>query len=92
MLSKLLVFLHATFSEQGTPSYARVISGFIAFMVCVWVSYIVYKTTALPDLSGAALLTGAAYGLNQVKGVVTAFKAPNGNGTPPPTPDVHPQD
>lgn len=64
-------------SENGVGSYSRYAGAAVTLSVIGWVSYIVAKTHALPDLGGAAtLLAGgnAAYATNQAKKVAEAIK------------------
>ena len=74
-LPKPLTFLKGVFSESdGTPSYGRLSSGAITLFTCAWVTHVVLKTHAIPDLGGPAMFvgvgSGAQYGVNKV---VTAF-------------------
>jgi len=60
-------------------SLSKVISAAIAFSTIVWVSFIVVKTHALPNLTDAAafILAGATY---HVGGKYLASKEPPSNG------------
>jgi hypothetical protein len=76
-IKKFVAFIREVFSENGTGSFARVIQGFIVLMTCGWVSYVVVRTRAIPDLGGPSLFvgTGAAhYGIGKMAGIVDAFK------------------
>lgn len=75
-------FLQAAMSEppvagaaQGIASFSRIAAGFIIAFVLMWVTYLVFKTHAMPDLAGPTLfMTGGAsatYGANRV---VTAIQ------------------
>jgi hypothetical protein len=72
MKEKLFAYLHSTFSESdGTGSSSRLLAGTGVLSAIVWVSYIVFKTHTLPDLSGASLWLGASfsgYGINKAAG------------------------
>jgi hypothetical protein len=60
-------FWKGVFSEaDGTPSFTRVASGMLLAFACGWVSCLVYRNNALPDLGGLALLIGTPYGLNKL--------------------------
>lgn len=80
MLAKfhqLVSFFREVFSEDGRGSFSRVIQGFIVLMTCSWVTYIVIRTRAIPDLGGPATFVGAGslhYMTNQAAGIVAAFK------------------
>jgi hypothetical protein len=67
---KVLGFIKSTFSEaDGSGSASRVLSGMVVLSTIVWVSYLVIKTTALPDLTSAAIYVGAGfsgYGVNKL--------------------------
>ena len=70
MREKLFAFLKSTFSEpDGTGSASRVLGGSVVVSTILWVSYIVFHTHALPDLTGAALFVGSGfsgYGVNKL--------------------------
>lgn len=62
MFSKLIAFAKSVFSENdGTGSATRVIAGLNATAVIVWVSYLVWRTNTLPDLTSASLFLGAGF-------------------------------
>lgn len=71
MRERLLSFLKSTFSEpDGTGSASRVLAGASVTSVLSWVTYVVIKNGALPDLSGAALFLSASfsgYAVNQAR-------------------------
>lgn len=72
MREKIFAYLKSTFSEpDGTGSASRFLAGGGVLSAIVWVSYIVFKTHTLPDLTGASLWLGAsfsAYGMNKFSG------------------------
>lgn len=72
-------------SENGVGSFSRYTCFIVVIAATVWVSYLVGKNKALPDLSGLSLyVTGiiaTLYGLNQAKGVASAIKGTGNNGT-----------
>ena len=76
----LLKFFREVFSEDGQGSFSRVAQGSIVLGVIVWVTYLVLKNHALPDLGGPSLFigTGAAghYGINKASDIIAAFKNP----------------
>lgn len=53
--------------DNGKLSLSRVTSGLMVLSTIVWVTYLVFKTTTLPDLTGPAIFAGgggaAHYGL-----------------------------
>lgn len=71
MKDKILSFVKSTFSESdGTGSASRVLAGTSVTAVLTWVTYVVIKNGALPDLSGAALFLSAGfsgYAANQMR-------------------------
>lgn len=86
-LPKPLQFLRGVFSEpDGSPSYSRLTSGAITIFTCAWVTHVVLKTHAIPDLGGPTTFiaggTGVQYGLNKVSTAITKFSG-NSNPTPP---------
>ena len=74
MREKFFAYLRSTFSEaDGTGSATRFLAGGGVLSTIIWVSYIVFSTRHLPDLSGAALFVSASfsgYGINKVAGVM----------------------
>ena len=83
MLRKLGTDLLCNGSNDGIQiSLSKVISASIAFSTLIWVSYIVFKTHALPNLTDAAafVVAGASYHLG---GKYLASKEPPVNGNPP---------
>ena len=58
-------FLHQLFSESGEASFSRLGSFLALLFGCAWVSFIVWKTGALPDLEGLALFIASLYGLGK---------------------------
>lgn len=69
MISVLFTFFRGVLSEpDGTPSFSRV--GSCASLVCVlyWITFIVHRTTALPDIThvlGMILLVATLYAINR---------------------------
>lgn len=70
MKEKILTFLKSTFSEaDGSGSSTRVLGGVVVFATLCWITYLVLKTGALPDLSGASLFVSSGfsgYGMNKL--------------------------
>lgn len=77
-MRSILPPLKEVLSENGVGSYSRY-TGFAIVMATIgWVSYLVIRTHALPDLSGPALFIASgqsSYGLNQMKHVAAAARA-----------------
>lgn len=73
MKDKMLAFLKSTFSEaDGTGSSSRVLGGVVIFATLSWITYLVLKNNALPDLSGASIFVGSGfsgYGINKLSEV-----------------------
>jgi len=58
-------FILGLFSESGAVSFAR-LGSFVALLsACGWVSYIVFKTRALPGLDGLTFFIASLYGLGK---------------------------
>ncbi len=70
-IQTLISFLREVFSEDGQGSFSRVIQGFIVVMTCSWVTYVVLRTRAIPDLTTPAVFIGAG-GLNYMAGKAAA--------------------
>ncbi len=70
MKQKILTYLKSAFSEaDGSASATRLLAGGGVLAAILWVSYVVFLTGALPDLTGAALWVSASfsgYGVNKV--------------------------
>lgn len=70
------------FSEDSRASFGRV-GAFIALIASiVWVTWLVYKNSALPDLSGICFFIGTLYGLSKGIAAVQAIKG-DSNVNPP---------
>lgn len=71
-------FLREVFSDGGEGSFSRCGAAFVAVSVVAWVTYILLKTKAMPDLYGPAMFLtsgiGVLYGTNKVPDIVSAFK------------------
>jgi len=66
-------------ADLVSASEAKVNFGAVAALIAlfasiVWVSWVVYKTNAVPDLSGISFFIGTMYGISKVKEVVAAAK------------------
>ncbi len=71
-------FLRDVFSDHGTPSFARVAPGVIIAATLGWITYLVLKNNALPDLTGPTMFVGGS-GLThflpgKVAGMIDAYK------------------
>lgn len=61
-------FWRGVFSESdGTPSFARIATGFVLCFACGWVTAIVAHKFELPDFMGLVAFIGVLYGLNKAK-------------------------
>lgn len=58
-------FLKQLFSESGEASFSRVASCIALLCSCFWISYIVWRTRALPGLEGIAIFISSFYGLGK---------------------------
>lgn len=57
-------FWKGVFSDNGSPSFSRIATGFALAFACGWVTAIVMKTHALPDFMGLIGFVGVLYGIN----------------------------
>ncbi|HMD96471.1 MAG TPA: hypothetical protein VKM93_03955 [Terriglobia bacterium] len=58
-------FISQLFSESGVVSFGR-LGSFVALLsACGWVTYIVFKTRALPGLDGLTFFIASLYGLGK---------------------------
>lgn len=77
-IGRFFSFLREVFSEDGEGSYSRCAAGAIVAATIAWVSHVVWKTGALPDLTGpsAFIVTTvtAHYGVNKASDIISAFK------------------
>ena len=59
-------FIKWVFCEtDGTPSFARVATAVVLAFMLGWITSIVLRTNAFPELGGAALFITAIYGANK---------------------------
>jgi hypothetical protein len=81
MIKELWSFVKSIFSEDGQGSFSRMAQGFIVLMTCGWVTHVVWKTHAIPDLGGVSVFIGTGalghYGLNKAESIVGAFRGKN---------------
>ncbi len=79
-------FLREVFSEDGQGSYSRLAAGAIVLSVLSWVTYLVFKNHAIPDLTGPSWFlvtgTGIHYGTNKAPDIMAAFRNKLGLGQP----------
>ena len=77
-MRSLFSFLKSVLSESdGTGSWTRLGSCLIVLSTLGWITHVVWKTHAIPDLGGAtAFMTtgsGVMYGTNKLSSVVSAI-------------------
>ena len=58
-------FLQQMLSESGEASFSRVGTFLCLLFACGWVSYIVWRTHALPSLEGLTFFIASLYGLGK---------------------------
>lgn len=58
-------FLQQLFSESGEASFSRLGSFLALLAACGWISYIVWRTHALPGLEGLTFFIATLYGLGK---------------------------
>ena len=71
-------FLREVFSDDGQGSFSRVSEGVIVLAVVSWVSFVVWKNHAIPDLTGPTMFLStsatALYGIGKIAGAFQAAK------------------
>jgi hypothetical protein len=74
MKERILKFLSSTFSEaDGSASASRVLAGSTVLATLGWITYLVIKTHALPDLGGASMFVASGfsgYGVNKLSSAI----------------------
>ena len=58
-------FFRNLFSESGQASFSRVGTSLALLCACGWVSWIVWRTGALPALEGLTIFIASLYGLGK---------------------------
>ena len=66
-------WLKNLFSESGEASMSRTLAFVALLFACGWITYLVIKNQALPDLHGIALFVGTPYGLGKLGQTIQAF-------------------
>lgn len=81
-LHSVFSFIKSVFSEDGQGSYSRLFSGIIVLCTLAWITSVVIKSHALPDLTGPSAFiasgVGIHYGVNKFNDVVKDYKNPTG--------------
>lgn len=72
-MGNLMNFWKGVFSDNGSPSFSRVATGFALCFACGWVTAIVMKNHALPDFMGLVAFIGVLYGLNTAGNVGKSY-------------------
>ena len=70
-------FLKEVLSDKGLGSYSRFTSFMIVSFTLAWVTFLVVRNHALPDLTGPTWFIGGAagnYGVGQLKEVAAAMR------------------
>lgn len=79
-LKGMLPPLREVLSEDGVGSYSRYSGAVIIVSTIFWITYLVFKNHALPDLDGPAIFIASGqtqYAANQIKGIARAMKGGN---------------
>jgi len=66
-------FLQSLFSETGTASFSRVGSFVALLFSCGWITFIVWKTRALPGLEGVTIFIASLYALGKTNETVQRY-------------------
>lgn len=68
-------FIRQIFSEEnGQGSLGRVATGAMVTFALGWVTYLVLRNHALPDLGGLSLFVAAIYGTNKAATFISEIK------------------
>lgn len=74
----MLEFTKGLFSDEGKPDIGPVCTFLSTAAVIGWITHIVWRTHAIPDLTGPGIFMGASAslhaGVNKINDIVTAFK------------------
>jgi len=68
-------FLRQLFSESGAASFSRAGALLALICACTWVTYLVWRTGALPSLEGLTLFITSLYALGKVNETVQRVMA-----------------
>jgi hypothetical protein len=78
ILKSGLSFLKSVLSEDGQGSYSRTASLIIVISTVAWITFLVVKNHAMPDMAGPAsfLTTGVGihYGTNKASDIIASWK------------------
>ncbi len=58
-------FLQHLFSDSSAASFSRAGAAVALAFACLWISYIVWRTGALPNLESLTLFIASLYGLGK---------------------------
>ena len=67
-------FFHQLLTDDGKWSFGRIGSGLIIVFSIYWITFLVLKNHAVPDVSGLAILIGVPYGLSKGAAVAAGFQ------------------
>lgn len=71
MKEKIIAYVKSVFAEaDGSASMSRILAGVVVAAPIFWITYLVVKNGALPDLTSASLFVGSGftgYGINQAR-------------------------
>lgn len=77
-IQAFLAFIKSVFSDGGQGSFSRCGAGAVVAATLGWITYLVIKTKALPDLGGPSMFmatgVGICYGTNKASEIVSSFK------------------
>ena len=85
LLKKCVTFLHEALTEDGKGSCSRLMSFTMVMSAIVWVTYLIIRTKALPDLGGPTMwASGGAlhYGVNKASEIVGAIRGTSPSTSP----------
>jgi hypothetical protein len=77
-IQAFLAFIKSVFSDGGNGSFSRCGAAVIIGATISWVSYLVLKNHAIPDLQGPTWFmssgVGMLYGTNKASDLITAWR------------------
>lgn len=60
--------------DENTESFSRLASFIVLVFTLAWSTYIVWKTTEIPNLTGPVGLIGILYGVNKASETISSLK------------------
>lgn len=74
-LSAMRKVLREMFTDKGVFSFGRIGAAIALHVSIIWVSWVVYKTNAIPDLSGISLFISSLYLISKGLSVAQSYRS-----------------